>query len=352
MTARCIHFGVCGGCTLQDIPHDAYRSRKRDVVVRALKANGLDASTVADIVEVPPATRRRAVFKIAKRNGAVALGFHGLKSHTIVDMRECLVLTPKLVELASRLRALMNKVLANGQNAEVHVCEVDNGIDLACRANIQLKPGLAQAIAQDVPDMAVIRVVWNGALAFESASPTIGFGKAVVKLPPHAFLQPTRAGEALLQTHVLDTIAGAKTIADLFSGCGTFSLPLAERGRIHAVEKDATMLDALLAAARATPGLKPVTGARRDLFKTPLTTAELRTFEAVTLDPPRAGAQAQAVQVSKSKVARVAYVSCNAASFARDARILVDGGYRMGTVTPIDQFLWSEHIELFAPFTR
>ena len=352
MNARCIHFGVCGGCTLQDIPEDAYRARKRDTVIRALTRNGLDASDVADIVEVPAATRRRAVFKIAKRNGAVALGFHALKSHAIVDMRECLVLTPRLVEFASRLRTMMNQVLVDGQNAEAHVSEVDNGIDVAFRANLQLKPALTQAIANAVPAMEVIRVLWNGALAFESAAPTLRFGKAVVRLPAQAFLQPTCEGEALLQTKVLAATAGAKAVADLFCGCGTFSLPLAERAQVHAVEKDATMLGALLAAARTTSGLKPVTGARRDLFKTPLNAAELAKFEAVTLDPPRAGAQAQATQLANSKVARVAYVSCNAGSFARDARILVDGGYRMGTVTPVDQFLWSEHIELIAPFTR
>lgn len=352
MKARCIHFGVCGGCTLQDIPESDYRARKRDAVIRALTLNRLDAFDVADVVEVPPATRRRAVFKIAKRNGAVTLGFHALKSHTVVDMRECLVLTPKLVELAARLRALMNRVLANAQNAEAHVAEVDDGIDAAFRAAVQLKPALAQTIADAASGMGIIRALWNGALAFESTVPTVRFGKAVVRLPPHPFLQPTREGELLLLTRVLAATHGAKLVADLFSGCGTFSLPLAERAPVHAVEKDGAMLDALLAAARTTQGLKPVTGARRDLFKVPFTAAELGKFEAVALDPPRAGAQAQVTQLAKSKVARIAYVSCNAGSFARDARILIEGGYRMGTVTPVDQFLWSEHIELVAPFAR
>lgn len=352
MSARCIHFGVCGGCTLQDIPRDAYRAKKRDAVVRALATNRLDASDVADVVEVPPATRRRAVFKIAKRNGTVVLGFHALKSHTVVDMRECLVLTPDLVALVAHLRQLMNVLLANGQNAEAHVAAVDNGIDVAARSNVQLKPALIRSIADAAPGMGVIRVLWNGALAFESAAPTVHFGKALVKLPPHAFLQPTREGEALLRSRVLAATSGAKTVADLFSGCGTFSLALAEYGQVRAVEKDGAMLDALLAATKSTQGLKPVAGTRRDLFKTPLTSAELARFEAVALDPPRAGALTQVVQLAKSKVARIAYVSCSAGSFARDARILIDGGYQMGTITPIDQFLWSEHIELFAPFSR
>jgi 23S rRNA (uracil1939-C5)-methyltransferase len=182
--------------------------------------------------------------------------------------------------------------------------------------------------------------------------PRIRFGTVDVDLPSESFLQPVRAGEAILLAHVREAVKGAKSIADLFSGCGTFSLPLAERARVHAVEKDRAMLAALLAGAKKASGLKPVTGVARDLFKVPLKPIELDKFDAVTLDPPRAGAQAQAVQLAKSKVGQVAYVSCDVASFSRDARILADGGYRLGTVTPVDQFLWSEHIELVASFSR
>jgi 23S rRNA (uracil1939-C5)-methyltransferase len=348
---RCIHFGVCGGCTLQDIDETAYRAHKREAVVRALTKRRLHAE-VAEPISVPPGTRRRAVFKIAKRQGATEIGFHALKSHTIVDMRECLVLTPPLVRLASRLRPLLNDVLANGQNAEAHVTEATNGIDIAFRANVQMKPAIASAFAKWAPETETIRVTWNGALAFESAVPTVRFGTADVKLPPHSFLQPTADGEAALRAQVLFAMKGAKSIADLFAGCGTFALPLAAHARVHAVEKEETMLAALLAAARATPGLRPVTTTRRDLFKVPLNVSELGQFDAVTLDPPRAGAEKQAVQLAKSKVGRIAYVSCDAESFARDARILVDGGYGVGTVTPVDQFLWSEHIELVTEFAR
>ncbi|MGZ5932922.1 MAG: class I SAM-dependent RNA methyltransferase [Rhizomicrobium sp.] len=352
MSARCIHFGVCGGCTLHDIPQTEYRAEKRGSVVRALTKQGLGDADVAEVVAVAGGSRRRAVFKIARKDGTTQVGFHALKSHSIVDMRECLVLTPALVMLAAHLRTLMNSLLGNGQHAEVHVTEADNGIDASFRANVQLKPALTAAFAKAAPGMGVIRIQWNGALAFENAAPTVRFGKADVKLPPECFLQPTRAGEAALLARVLAATKGAKAIADLFSGCGTFSLPLAERARVHAMEKDDTMLAALLAAAKATSGLKPVTTARRDLFKVPLNPVELSKFDTVTLDPPRAGAHAQAVQLAKSKIARIAYVSCDAGSFARDARILVDGGYRMGTVTPVDQFLWSEHIELVAAFSR
>ena len=352
MSTRCIHFGVCGGCTLQDLPEDEYRARKRAAVVRALTKHGLAGAVVSEVVAVPARTRRRVVFKIAKKDGATQIGFHALKSHSIVDMRECLVLMPALVALSAHLRALMNSLLSNGQHAEAHVTAADNGIDIGFRANVQLKPALATAFATAAPAMGAVRVLWNGGLAFESSAPTVRFGKADVKLPPQSFLQPTRAGEAALLARVLEVTKGAKSIADLFSGCGTFSLPLAERARVHAVEKDDTMLAALLAAAKAASGLKPVTIARRDLFKVPLNPLELRKFDTVILDPPRAGAQAQALQLVRSTIARIAYVSCDAGTFARDARILVDGGYRLGPITPVDQFLWSEHIELVAGFTR
>jgi 23S rRNA (uracil1939-C5)-methyltransferase len=328
-----------------------YRAMKRDAVVRALTKFGIDAD-VSDIVEVPPRSRRRTVLNVARRRGAVEVGFHPLKSHAIVDMHECLVLTPALFALVESLRAEMPALLHDGQDAEARATETDNGIDIAFRAQPKLTPALTTALAKIAPRLKAIRITWNGKLAYESAAPTVKFGAVPVKLPPDSFLQPTRAGEAALREHVVEAVAGAKFIADLFSGCGTFSLPLAARSRVHAVEREQAMLDALAAAVRAAPGLKPVTVAKRDLFKVPLGPAELERFDAVVLDPPRAGAEAQARQLPAAKVGRIAYVSCDAASFARDARILVDGGYGVGTITPVDQFLWSSHIELVAAFER
>jgi 23S rRNA (uracil1939-C5)-methyltransferase len=320
--------------------------------VAALRRAGLGDTEVAAPVAVPHRSRRRAAFKIARRSGTTEVGFHALKSHAIVDMQECLVLTPALFALVGRLRTAMHALLGDGQSAEAHVTEADNGFDIAVRSAIKLTPALTGALGTVAPSLKAIRVIWNGALAFESATPLVTFGKAAVKLPPESFLQPTREGEAALCRQVLDAVGKAKTVVDLFSGCGTFSLPLAGRARVHAVEREPAMLDALAAAARAAQGLKPVTTARRDLFKLPLSATELNRFDAVTLDPPRAGAEAQARMLAGSKVPRLAYVSCDAESFARDARILVNGGYRMGTVVPVDQFLWSAHIELVAAFVR
>jgi 23S rRNA (uracil1939-C5)-methyltransferase len=351
VSALCRHFGTCGGCTLQDMPPDAYRARKRDAVVQVLHHAGIEAE-VAPVVAVPPGTRRRAVLNVAKRAGKIEAGFHPLRSHSIVDMHECLVLTPGLFALTAALRIAMLPILADGQDAEVRATDADNGLDIAFRAEAKLTPALTAALAKAAVTLKAIRITWNAKLAFESAAPHVRLGKAQVKLPLDTFLQASREGETALQTLVLEAVGKAKTVADLFSGCGTFSLPLAERARVHAVEREQGMLDALAAAARATSGLKPVTTEKRDLFKLPVTARELNRFDAVTLDPPRAGAEAQARELAASTVSRLAYVSCDAASFARDAAILANGGYRIGTVTPVDQFLWSSHIELVAVFSR
>ena len=186
----------------------------------------------------------------------------------------------------------------------------------------------------------------------ENAAPAVTLAGVKVKLPPQAFLQATREGEAALQSHVLELTKGAKNVVDLFSGLGTFTFALARHAKIHAVEQDGAALAALAAAVKTGSGLKPITTEKRDLFKQPLTPPELKTVDAVVLDPPRAGAEAQARALAASKIARIAYVSCDAASFARDAAILVAAGFRPGTVTPIDQFLYTGHIELVAGFER
>jgi 23S rRNA (uracil1939-C5)-methyltransferase len=213
-------------------------------------------------------------------------------------------------------------------------------------------PSRAAEIARWAEKLKLVRVASGRDVLTEFATPTVHFGKAAVKLPRDAFLQPTREGEAMLQQKVLEGIANAKFVADLFAGCGTFSLVLAERVRVHAVELETSMQEALAAAARATQGLKPLTTEKRDLFKVPVGGLELNKYDAVVLDPPRAGAERQARELAKSKIRRVVYVSCNPVTFARDARVLVNGGYRMGAVTPVDQFLWSSHTELVTTFSR
>jgi 23S rRNA (uracil1939-C5)-methyltransferase len=352
MTALCRHFGTCGGCAHQDMPDGLYRARKRDLVVRALARHGLDTAEVADIVEVAPATRRRCVFKIAKRGGEVLVGFHARASHSIVDMHECRVLTPGLFGLAKGLRSVMGTVLGNNETAEIHATETDNGFDLALRWKRKPSPALIATLAQWTGPANVARITAGNDILVALAPPVLRIGNAQVRLPPHAFLQPTREGEAFLQNTVCASLSSAKAVADLFAGCGTFALMLAEQAKVRAVDLDGAMLDALAAAAGAAKGLKPITTEKRDLFKRPLMARELDAFDGVSLDPPRAGAEAQIGQLAASKVRRIAYVSCSPESFARDASILVDGGFRMDPVIPVDQFLWSEHIELVASFRR
>jgi 23S rRNA (uracil1939-C5)-methyltransferase len=348
----CRHFGICGGCATQDLAPAANRALKRDLVVSALARQGFANASVEDVVEVPPHTRRRATFKAMKRGGETQIGFHAARSHEIVDMHECLVLTPRLFVLVAGLRTMMGALLRDTEQADIEVTDTDAGFDVALHWQRKPDTALNAELARWAAQLKLARVTGRNGILVELAAPTVRFGDAPVKLPPGAFLQPTREGEALLQSRVLAAVKGAKRVADLFAGCGTFALVLAKQARVHAVEREGAMLDALAAGARATQGLKPLTTEKRDLFKLPVTPPELAEFDAVVLDPPRAGAAAQVAELAQSRVRRIAYVSCDPASFARDARVLVERGYAMGAITPVDQFLWSSHIELVAAFAR
>ncbi|MBN9589337.1 MAG: class I SAM-dependent RNA methyltransferase [Alphaproteobacteria bacterium] len=346
----CTHFGICGGCELQDLSAVEYAAHKKAAVETALAKAGVAVEVLAPII-VPPQTRRRAVFKIKSLAQGLHIGFHAARSHTVVDMHQCEVLTPGLFALVGALRARLEAEFGVGEAAELHVTETQTGFDCAFRWKRNLTPNLTAELSKTLSGIGIARLVMNGETVFEIATPTVSLGGVPVALPPDAFLQSTAEGEAALQARVAAITARAKTIADLFAGCGTFTLPLARGARVHAVEQDAPALAALAAAAKA-PKLKPVTTEVRDLFRLPLTALELSRFDAVVLDPPRAGAQAQAKMLAASKVQTIAYVSCDATSFARDAAILAGAGFTPGPVQPVDQFLWSAHIELVAGFTR
>jgi len=359
----CRHFTVCGGCVSQDVPSTEYIAGKRGMVVQALEKAGVTAE-VTEAVPTPPHARRRAVFKLKSLSEGLHIGFHAARTHTIVDMHQCDILTPGLFALVGELRRRLEPLFGAGEAAELYVTQCDNGFDAAFRWKRTLTPNLVTALARALSGTGIVRLTLGRETVFETAAPTVTLGGVAVTPPPFAFLQPTREGEAALQARVLALTAKAKSVADLFCGLGTFTFPLAAKAKVHAVEGEKAMLDALAAAARAAVvvgapasggragGLKPVTTEVRDLFKHPLTPGELAAFDAVVLDPPRAGAEAQARALAASRVRRVAYVSCDAASFARDARLLVDAGFTLGPVTPVDQFLFSSHIELVAGFTR
>jgi len=302
-------------------------------------------------VIVPPRSRRRAAFKIKRLPQGLHIGFHAAKSHTVIDMHHCDVLTPGLFALVGALRQKLEPLFGVGETAELHVTETDTGFDGALAWRAGLTPTLTSALSSSLSGLGIARLTMNRQTVFENALPSVHLGGVKVILPPDPFLQSTAEGEAALQARVLEAIGKAKMVADLFAGCGTFALPLARKARVHAVEQDKPALAALAEAAKSS-GLKPVTTEARDLFKLPLTVPELKPYDAVVLDPPRAGAEGQAVQLAKSRVRAIAYVSCDAASFARDAALLAAGGYKIGPVTPIDQFLWSSHIELVGSFIR
>jgi 23S rRNA (uracil1939-C5)-methyltransferase len=351
LKAVCRHFRACGGCALQDLAPDIYLQQKRALIVTALVRQGIFDPPLREITPVPPCSRRRATLKIEKTAGETRIGFHAARSRELVDIQECHVLTPALFTAARGIARMLSPLLREGEDADVYMAEAENGIDIALLWKRRTTPELVAAVSAGALALNIVRVTSGNDLLFLSAEPFVQFGKAQVKLPAQAFLQPTREGEQILRRCVIDAVGKAKRAVDLFSGCGTFSLPLAERARVHAVDADPPMLNALAAAARVTSGLKPIAIERRDLFALPLSAAELKAFDAAVLDPPRAGALAQAKQLAKSGIRRIAYVSCDAASFARDARVLLDGGYRLDWIVGVDQFLWSAHVELAAAFS-
>jgi len=352
MSALCRHFGICGGCTLQDLPPDDYRAAKQAQISRALDRHGLGAVPVETPADIPARTRRRATLKALKHCGVVSVGFRAARSHRVVDMEECRVLTGALVNLVTALRGLLRMLLREGEDAELSLTEADNGFDIGLRMKRGADAFAIAELAGWAERNGAARLSINNEIAVQLVAPALRLAGSDLELPIGTFLQPSREGERILQDAVCQALHGATSVADLFAGCGTFTLALASSARVHAVDCDGSALSALRDAAHRTKNLKPVTVERRDLFRQPLEKRELDRYQAVVLDPPRAGALAQVAAFAHSRIARVAYVSCNPESFARDAQILVERGLDLRRVLPVDQFLWSSHIELVALFER
>ncbi len=349
--AVCAHFGACGGCLLQHVDESAYRRWKTGLIGAALARRGLADIDVGELIMTPPASRRRAAFAAFRRRNGVVLGFNERRGRRIVDLAECHVLRPAIVDLLPSLRQLLNDLLSIGDAIDVHVTETDTGLDLWLRGDRPLGLADHEALGGFSEAQDVARLCWGDPSpepVVVRRTPTVALAGVDVAIPPGAFLQASQAGEAALCDIVGAALAESRHVLDLFSGCGTFALAAPASAQVKAVDADAAMVEALAAVA----GGRRIAVERRDLQRRPFSVAELNGFDAIVFDPPRAGARAQADAISDSTVSTVVAVSCNPATFARDARILIDGGYRPHTVTPIDQFLWSHHLELVAVFTR
>ena len=352
ITPVCGHFGVCGGCALQHLATARYRDWKRGLVVAALARAGVDAP-VDDLIDAHGEGRRRAVFHARRSARDVhEVGFAALKAHHVVPIERCPILAPALSGALPTARDIAEVLASTRKPLDIQVTATDSGLDVDVRGSGPLMAVQTTALAKVVDRRNLVRLTRHGELVAQRTPPVLAIGRAQVVLPPGAFLQATTAGEAILARFVALHCQNAKTVADLFSGVGPFALRLAERARVTAIDSDAEAVAALRRAAAGTAELKPVTAQQRDLFRYPLGRTELKGFQAVVFDPPRQGAQAQARELATADVARVAAVSCNPASFARDARILLDGGYRLVRVIPVDQFLFSAHVELVAHFEK
>jgi 23S rRNA (uracil1939-C5)-methyltransferase len=347
----CPHFGVCGGCALQHWEAAPYRAWKRELVRAALSQAGLDPP-VGDLVDGHGAGRRRAVFHARRgTHDVLEVGFAAYRAHHVVPIDRCPVLAPDLAGALEAARALAEALRPRRKPLDIQVTASEAGLDVDVRGSGPLPPDVTVGLAELARKHRLARLTRHGELMAQQAVPTVRMGRARVALPPGAFLQGTVEGESTLARRVAAYVGGAGAIADLFAGVGPFALRLAEHARVSAADADAAAIAALRQAA-AAPGLKPVEVEVRDLFRQPLSPAELAPFDAVVFDPPRQGAERQALALSRSAIPIVVAVSCNPATFARDARLLVDGGYRLDAVTPVDQFRYSPHVEIVARFVR
>jgi 23S rRNA (uracil1939-C5)-methyltransferase len=348
----CPHFTVCGGCAIQHWQEDRYRAWKRSLVIETLKQAKLDCE-VAELIDAHGAGRRRMTLHARLgTHDVLKVGFTAANSHDIVPVDRCPILDPGLDGALDAAWALAEPLIQIGKPLDIQITATLNGLDVDVRGSGPLPPKMIAALSRLAEQHRLARLTRHGELVLMRAPPIVAVGTAQVTLPPGSFLQATSLGEETLAKLVTERCGRAKRIADLFCGVGPFALRLATRARISAFDSDAGAVSALQKAATATSGLKPVKAEARDLFRRPLVTQELRDFDAIVYDPPRQGAQAQAQQLAASKVGTVIAVSCNAATFARDARILVDGGYELEAVTPVDQFRHTPHVELVARFVR
>jgi len=348
----CPHFGICGGCAIQHWETEHYRAWKRGIVVETL-ARARIICEVDALVDAHGLGRRRIT--LHARMGVhevLKIGFSAAGSHDIIPVDRCPILDPGLSGALDAAWALAEPLIVIGKPLDIQITATDVGLDVDVRGSGPLPSALIATLSRLAEQHRLARLTRHGELVLMRTPPTITIGAAQVTLPPGSFLQATVAGEDALAALVSQHCKRSKHIADLFCGVGPFALRLAAKSRVTAFDSDAGAVTALQKAATSTSGLKPVKAEARDLFRRPLVPQELRDYDTVVFDPPRQGAEAQVKQLAASKIPVVVAVSCNVATFARDARILIDGGYQIEGVTPVDQFRHTPHVELVARFRR
>lgn len=349
--APCPHFKSCGGCALQHASDEFLANWKLDIMRAALSAHQFSTEFRTPKVS-PPQSRRRATLSGRKTKKAALVGFHGRASNTVIAIPDCKLLHPDIMAGLPALESLTRFGASRKGELSLAVTQSAAGLDVSVTYAKEADGPMLAQLGQMVGQLNLARLSWNGEIIATRSAPVQTFGANEVIPPPGAFLQATETGQIALIGSVKEIVGTASKVVDLFAGCGTFSLPIARNAEVHALESSAPQLAALDTAWRKAKGLKTVTTETRDLFRRPLLAAELNQFGAVIIDPPRAGAVAQTAELANSQVPQIAYVSCNPATFARDAAVLCENGYRLDWVQVVDQFRWSPHVELAAQFTK
>lgn len=347
----CRHFKSCGGCQLQHASDRFLQNWKQEVVKTALASNGLETHFLPIAVS-PPQSRRRATFAARRTKKGAMAGFHARASDTLVEIPDCQLLHPDLMAALPVAKALAQIGASRKHSISVATTLSASGLDICVTDDKPLDGPLRVELAALAEQHALARLTWEDEVIATRLPPEQEFGDIHVVPPPGAFLQATKQGEEALRQDVQDIVGASAKVIDLFAGCGTFALPLARNAAVHAVEGDQAMMAALDSGWRMAQGLKAVTHETRDLFRRPLMPDELAKFDAAVIDPPRAGASAQIAELAKSDISKIAYVSCNPVTFAKDAKHLVDHGYQLKALRVVDQFRWSSHVELVAHFMR
>ena len=357
VTPPCPHFGVCGGCALQHWEHAAYLAWKVERLRKTLGLQHIETEILAPFASPPASRRRLALHARPGKRGEARLGYKTRKSWDVIDIAVCPIADPRLEAALPALRRLAAPLLQHPKSAPtLHVTLTTEGLDVEITGVERKSGGLSadarMQLGQIAAEAGFARVTMDGEVQYGARQPLIRVGPAVVALPAGAFLQAVPAAEAMMAAFAVEQVAGAERIADLYCGVGTFTFRLAQVAPVYAADGHAPAIRALTQAIATAPGLKGVTAETRDLARRPVLAVEFKKIDTVLFDPPRAGALEQTAEIAASKVAKVIGVSCNPATFARDARVLIDAGFSLDRVLPVDQFLWSPHVELVGVFTR